>query len=174
MISNPSIRAIEPDSDEEVALVARRMRDTLSEVLGFDRGTTMYTRQWLEERVRWHLDPNQVIGQVLVAQFDDAIVGHTIVRCVDPAEDDPASTEARHGLFATVYVQPHMRRHAIAQALVARGESWIRSHRLKHAVTYTDPDNIKLIALFRKHGYQLLPSPRPDMVMLRRQLDAAG
>ena len=73
------IRPIDPQSAREIELVASRMRATLMEVLDPARGEAMYTIEWLDDRVRQHLDGRHV-GAVFVAEDDGEIVGHTIVR----------------------------------------------------------------------------------------------
>ena len=58
-LSELKIREIDPTSKEEISLVASRMRETLIEVLGEERGTALYSMDWLRNRVLWHLDPTQ-------------------------------------------------------------------------------------------------------------------
>jgi GNAT superfamily N-acetyltransferase len=160
------IRALDGSDDADIALVARRMRETLVEVLGATRGEAMYDLAWLEQRVRWHLDPTEVAGAVFVA--DDAsgqLLGHTIVRV--EAEDD-----GDVGLFSTTYVDPGHRNRAVAERLLDVGESWMRTYGMTVASTYTDPHNTKLITLFRKRGYR--PEPVNDeFVRLSRELEPA-
>ncbi len=142
------------------------MRATLCEVIGEDEGRKMYSLPWLEERVRWHLDPENCTGQVFLAESAKGeISGHTIVRI----ETDEAG--GRFGLFSTVYVAADARKQSVATVLLCRGEAWMRTHGLDKAATYTAVDNAKLIALFEKHGYTLSASPREDMVILSRTID---
>jgi hypothetical protein len=61
------IREISPDCEAEIALVARRMRDTLVEVEGPEAGGSLYTLDWLRERVRWHLNPQAAVARVYLA-----------------------------------------------------------------------------------------------------------
>jgi hypothetical protein len=89
------IRPLDPTRDDEVELVATRMRATLVEVVDSVEGQTMYTMKWLRQRVRWHLDPEACEGEVFVAEGDGgAIVGHTIVR-VETAEGGAGSGSSR-------------------------------------------------------------------------------
>ncbi len=75
------IRDIDPASDAEVDLVARRMRQTLVEVEGEEAGMALYTMQWLRDRVRWHLDPASTTGRVFLAEGPGGqVLGHAIVR----------------------------------------------------------------------------------------------
>lgn len=61
------IRPIDSNSLPEIELVATRMRETLKEVVGAERGESMYSMDWLIDRVRFHLDPNLSTAQVLVS-----------------------------------------------------------------------------------------------------------
>jgi GNAT superfamily N-acetyltransferase len=160
-----AIRALDRSRQEEIELVAARMRDTLVEVLGEARGGGMYTHEWLVERVRWHLDPARSTGEVLVAdpEHGGPIIGHAIVRLDDDGEGRPI------GLFSTIFVASQARRTGIASTLIQHGEAWMRSHGMATSVTYTDKDNGKLQALFRRAGYELEPMPR-DFVKLAKIL----
>lgn len=56
------------------------MRQTL-EVLGEEKGGNMYRMDWPIQRVLWHVDPSQCVGQVFLSEDRDGrITGHTIVR----------------------------------------------------------------------------------------------
>lgn len=165
------IRDIDPHSDAEIDLVAQRMRQTLIEVEGEEAGTALYTLAWLRDRVRFHLDPAQCQGRVMLAQWDDGdVVGHCIVR----AEQDDEG--GRYGLFSTTYVVPAARRHALASRLLLAGEAWMASQGLQRSATWTSATNIKLIGLYEKHGYAI-DSRHPHvttgtmMVRLARRLE---
>lgn len=154
-----AVLALEPDDDATRRLIAERMRATLVEVLGEERGEAMCTLEWLEDRVRFHLAPERA---VFVAELEGEVVGHTILR-------EETDDEGRFGLFSTTYVDPAHRRAAIATALVERGEAWIRERELPRAVTYTADDNGKLIHLFEKRGY-VRARMNDEMVSLSRAL----
>lgn len=144
------IRPIDPHSDDEIALVAARMRETLIEVEGEETGASLYSIEWLKKRVRWHLDPQQCTGQVFVSENGKGhITGHTIVRI----EVDEAGK--RFGLFATTFVEPAFRRQSVAGLLIAHGESWMTGQGLALAATWTSASNTKLIGLYEKHGYAI-------------------
>jgi GNAT superfamily N-acetyltransferase len=143
------IREIDAGSEMEIDLVATRMRATLEEVLGEERGREMYSMEWLRDRVRFHLDPARSTGAVFVAEDGEAIVGHTIVRI---ERDDDAGP---FGLFSTTYVAPSHRRAGVAKLLLARGEAWMRAHAMSSAATDTSESNTKLIQLFEQHGYAI-------------------
>src|SRR5207253_11012083 len=101
------VREIGSDA-AEIRLVAERMRLTLIEVLGEERGGGMYTPDWLIDRLKFHLDPAQCTGAVLLAETEQGqIIAHTIVRI----EPDPTGNI---GLFSTFYVSPEFRKQRIA------------------------------------------------------------
>lgn len=144
------VRPIVRGSEAEVALVAERMRATLVEVLGEKRGGTMYTPDWLRNRVRHHLDPQQCRGEVLLyVTPEEIIAGHAILRI----EHDSEAGE--FGLFSTLYVAPESRRRGVAARLIEAGEDWFQRQDLREIRTYTDEGNSPLIDLFSKHGYRL-------------------
>ena len=144
------IRDIDPASEAEVDLVARRMRQTLVEVEGEETGTALYTMQWLRDRVRWHLDPANTTGRVFLAEGPGGgVLGHAIVRI--EADD----SGRRFGLFSTLFVDPGSRKRAVGTRLVRHGEGWMAAHALPEAATWTSSTNAKLIGLFGKHGYAI-------------------
>jgi GNAT superfamily N-acetyltransferase len=158
------VRPLDPQSTSEVELVARRMRDTLEEVLDPETGRNMYTMEWLVQRVLWHLDPVNCRGAVFVAEdHDGRVAGHTIVR-VEHEEGGPTL-----GLFSTTYVAPEFRRRGIADRLLDRGEAWMIEQGMTLAATYTDRNNRKLIRLYERRGYKKMDMPG-DFVRLSRPL----
>lgn len=170
MATRTRIRAIDRSSSSEIDLVARRMGETLVEVLGEERGSGMYSHEWLLQRVKWHLDPERVVGEVFVSESATGadggqVSGHAIVR-VD-ADDDGR----RMGLFSTLYVAPAFRHSAVAKSLIQRGEAWMVDHGMSRAVTYTDKANTKLHNLFAGVGYRLSAMPN-DFVSLSKTLAA--
>ncbi len=159
------IRPLPPGDEPAIALVAERMRLTLVEVLGEERGASMYSTEWLRDRVRWHLDPSCCTGQVLLAEDNGRVLGHTIVRV--EAEDAGQML----GLFSTTYVEPASRRSGVADALIESGEAWIAERGMTRAVTDTSRTNAPLIYLFEKHGYTIVLSvPELQMVRLAKVL----
>jgi ribosomal protein S18 acetylase RimI-like enzyme len=160
------IRSLDPGSDAEIDLVATRMRATLIEVLGEAEGASMYSMEWLRDRVRFHLDPARSTAEVFLAVLPEgAIAAHTIVRV---ETDDAGRT---FGLVSTTYVEPSSRRLGVAHALLDHGEAWFRAHHLTAAETYTSDSNTRLIALYQAHGYAIT-STHPDkrMVVLSKRL----
>jgi GNAT superfamily N-acetyltransferase len=140
------------------------MRQTLVEVLGEETGGTLYTMDWLRQRVLWHLNPEESTAQVFLSENSAGhVTGHTIVR-VDRDDDGKEI-----GLFSTIFVEPESRRTAVATSLLRRGEEWMLEYGLMEAVTYTSDSNMKLINLLGKHGYRIVDS-RSEMVRLAKPL----
>ena len=164
------IREIDPNAAEETDLVAQRMRATLIEVEGEEAGTALYSMDWLRERVRWHLDADQVAACVLLAEGNmGLILGHTIVR----REFEQDGRE--YGLVSTTYVLPESRRLGVAAALLQAGEEWMLSLGLGSSATWTSSTNLKLIRIYEKHGYRQTATHVHDttgtlMVKLERNL----
>lgn len=162
------IRELDPRAEGEIDLVARRMRMTLEEVLGEEEGRSLYTTDWLRERVRFHLDPTRSTAAVFLAEArSGAIAGHTIVRIDADDEGQPI------GLFSTTYVEPASRRAGIAKQLLLRGEAWMREHRMGVAATDTSATNAKLIRLYETHGYAIVLRAG-GMVRLAKALGASA
>ena len=146
-----SLRPLNPDSDDEITLLAHRMRQTLIEVESKEFADNTYTIDWLKSRVRWHLDEKQCRGQVFVAlAASGEIVGHTIVR-VEATEEG-----VTEGLFSTSYVDPASRQKGIASTLLRKGEAWMQSQSQQVATTWTAASNVKLIRLYEKFGYAIV------------------
>ena len=145
-----SIRDIDPASESEIALVAQRMWDTLLEVEGPQRGAAIHAPSWLDERLRWHLDPARTTAKVLLAIGPEAdIVGHAIFRI--EARDSDA-----FGLVVTTYVVPSARQSGWAAKLLDQGHAWFRSQGVSRTCTWTSGTNTALIALYRKLGYDFV------------------
>ena len=159
-----TIRDLDPQSDFEVELVASRMGETLVEVLGESRGKTMYSGDWLRQRVLWHLDPKSTIGKVfLCEQTAGTISGHAIVRI---ETDEGGNT---FGYFSTIYVAPEARGNGIASAFIIWVERWLSDEGLGRVAYNTAASNHRLIALFSQHGYEVSLA-RDDMVQLSKKL----
>lgn len=143
------IRPIDRNSEREIELVAMRMRDTLVEVLGEERGGAMYTLEWLIDRAKLHLDPVNCTGEIFLAVDDSGeIVGHTIVRL---EKDDTG----QFGLFSTIYVVPSARGGGHAKSLIAQGEEWFNGHGMLRLYTYTEENNEPLKRLFCAMGFHV-------------------
>lgn len=140
------------------------MRQTLVEVLGEERGSTLYTMAWLRRRVLWHLNPQKSTGQVFLSENADGhVTGHTIVRV--ERDDDGRDI----GLFSTFFVEPESRRTAVATSLLRRGEEWMLQHGMTEAVTYTSDTNVNLINLLGQNGYRMVDAGS-EMVRLAKPL----
>jgi len=158
-----SIRPIDADNDQEIELVADRMRATLVEVIG-EKGYNMYTPEWLQNRVRWHLGGNQCLGRILLAiDSTGAIIGHIIARVEDASTMEPV------GLVSTIYVCPPFRRRGVAKALLEASEAWLMAQQVATLATDTSETNQPLIELFRQRGYAVtFHSLEKHMVRLSR------
>lgn len=155
------IDKIDRQSDYEISLVATRMRQTLIEVLGEERGGQMYSMEWLKDRVRFHLDSNMCDGEVFLAKNEHSdIMGHAIVRI-------ESEEEARFGLFSTFYVAPEHRGKGVGRALADSGETWMRERGVTEARTYTAEDNLPLHSMLESLGYEIYLR-KVDMVAFRR------
>jgi GNAT superfamily N-acetyltransferase len=151
------IRDIDPASTAEVNLVAQRMRETLIEVEGFERGSSMYTMDWLAARVRWHLDREACRGRVLLAEMPGRqIAGHTIIR-IEQGEAGP------FGLVSTTYVDPAFRRAGVASALLGQSERWFAEQGVPSCCTWTSSTNARLISMYERQGYAITESGANDL-----------
>lgn len=161
------IRPLDRQARGELYLLAKRMRATLIEVLGNEEGRAMYSLAWLRGRALFHLDPKRCTGEIFVSVGDDGrTTGHCIVRVEQEANGAP------FGLFSTTYVAPSSRRRGIAEEFLRRGEAWMVARGLRRAATDTSSSNAKLIALYRKHGYEIvLERTDRSMVRLAKRLD---
>jgi GNAT superfamily N-acetyltransferase len=158
-----AVRPIDPANSEHITLVAERMRATLVEVIG-PEGHSMYTLDWLRDRVRHHLRPEECIGNVFLAQdVTGEVIGHTIVRIEDASSATPL------GLISTIYVLPSIRRFGVARALLDAAELWLAGEHAATFATDTSETNLPLIRLMEKRGYQItLRSAEKRMVRLSR------
>jgi len=163
-IAGGKIREINRHSDLEISLVASRMRQTLIDVLGEQKGRDMYTMDWLKERVLWHLDPTKSKAKIFLsenAQFE--ITGHAIAR----VERDESGIE--YGYFSTIYVDSESRRQGIATALMETVERWFVERQMPKMIYNTATTNTRLIGLFNEHGYGVISS-EGEMVQLMKVL----
>jgi GNAT superfamily N-acetyltransferase len=151
------VRDIDPTSTAEIDLVAKRMRQTLIEVEGQDRGASLYSLEWLAARVRWHLDGHACRGRVLLAEMEpNQLAGHSIIR-VEPG------ALGHFGLVSTTYVDPAFRRAGVASALLRYSEQWFKSGGMPSCCTWTSSTNSALIALYERHGYSIAESGANDL-----------
>lgn len=165
-----SLSRIATGDEAAIHRIARGMRDTLIEVEGAARGASLYTDDWLRDRVRWHLDAAR--GRAAIWLAHDAsggYAGHTIVR------EERAEEGASFGLVSTTWVEPSCRRAGLARAFLAQGEAWFRSAGLAESRTWTSATNRPLIALYGQAGYREIErGPNEEtgtmMVCLARRL----
>lgn len=145
-----TIRDIDPGSDDEIALVASRMRQTLVEVLGPERGAQLYSMDWLLDRVRWHLDASRTVARIFLAEgAHGEISGHAIAR-IEHDDGDLA-----YGYFSTIFVAPGARNRGVADALIRHTLAWLQSLEVPKIIYNTASNHSKLIRLFERHGFQI-------------------
>ena len=144
------IRVINPNSSDEILLVANRMRETLIDVLGDDKGKNFYTQDWLVNRVKWHLDPKNCISKILLSVINnDQIIGHAIARLEIDQE------KLNFGYFSTIYVEPDSRHKGYAKELMDNVEEWFLELGLRKFVYNTAENHHRLIKAFTARGYQI-------------------
>lgn len=148
------IRPLTRGELEFIHQVASRIHDTLVEVLGEERGASMYSPAWLRDRVLFHIDR----GQVLVAEQGGEILGHCMLR-----------VEGELGLYATTYVRPASRRAGLATALISAGEVWLKAQGVRRLATDTAKDNSKLIQLLLQRGFSVSHTTE-EMLRLEKRL----
>lgn len=157
------IREINPNSKEEIELVATRMRSTLIDVLGEEKGSSMYSMDWLRDRVKWHLNLGSQAKVLLVENIAAEITAHAIVR----EENNP---KGKFGYFSTIYVAPESRDKGIAKTLINAVEIWCRQKNLPYMVYNTAENNHRLIELFKKFSFEIV-ARESDMVQLKKILN---
>lgn len=144
------IREINPESQQEISLVALRMRQTLVEVLGEDKGTSMYSIDWLKDRVLWHLDPKLTTAKIfLIEDVNGNILGHAIARIEQDHNAKP------YGYFSTIFVEPNSRSKGMADRLVLHVEEWLKQMNMPKIIYNTADNHTKIIRLFNRHGFQI-------------------
>jgi ribosomal protein S18 acetylase RimI-like enzyme len=158
-----AIREINPDSSQEIDLVASRMRSTLVDVLGKDKGESMYTMDWLRDRVMWHLSPDRD-AKVFLAEENSEIVAPAIVR-VEKNDNDIS-----YGYFSTIYVATKFRNKGIATKLIQTVEAWCSDKKLPYVTYNTADDNDRLIELFKRLSYEIV-ARKSEMVQLKKSLN---
>lgn len=158
------IREINPDSENEIRLVAARMGETLVEVLGPEKGASYYSSEWLIDRVRWHLDKNNCEAKVIVSgEEDQAICGHAIARLEKDEEN------RLFGYFSTIYVSPQSRGKGLALNMMEYIEQWFISHKMKKIIYNTAENHHRLIKIFLRRGYEITHREN-EMVQLTKNL----
>jgi GNAT superfamily N-acetyltransferase len=158
------IREINPTSENEIRLVAIRMRQTLVEVLGEERGTSLYSMEWLMDRVRWHLDPKLTAAKIFLTESEDEkITGHAIARIEHDADGEP------YGYFSTIFVDTSYRNQGTATTLILHVQSWLETMKMPKIIYNTAENHSKLICLFERHGFHIT-NRQNEMVQLIKQI----
>jgi GNAT superfamily N-acetyltransferase len=165
------LRDLDPASEADVEWVAQGMHRTMIEVEGA-KGAQTWPLTWTRRRLGELLDPARHVSHVFLAVSKGdpgAIAGHTILRL------NAMPDGRRYGLVSTTFVHPDRRRSSIADALLERGEAWIRAQGMSEAATWTSATNVRLIRLYEKHGFAVTETGASDgtpMVRLGKALSA--
>jgi ribosomal protein S18 acetylase RimI-like enzyme len=157
------IRDINPNSNEEIKIVAERMRETLIEVLGKDKGESMYSLEWLTERVLWHLDSKNTDGKVIViCNKEQKIFGHAICRIDYDDQKKP------FGYFSTIFLAQEFRNLGLASEIVTFVENWFISKNVNKFVYNTATNHTAILKLFHKHGFKKEDSSSEMVQLVKR------
>lgn len=156
-----SIREINPTVKEEILLVAERMRQTLIEVMGQEKGSTFYTIEWLIDRVYWHLSHERIAKVMIVENNKSEIIGHAIARI----EYD--ENKKKFGFFSTIFLLPEFRGQGIASEIIDFVENWLFSFDIYKIIYNTAANHFALINLFQKHDY-IITESEGEMVRLTK------
>lgn len=144
------LRDLDPRSEAEVDLVARRMRQTLVEVLGAERGEAMYELDWLRERVRYHLGDARRAARVVLAEQGGSILGHAMAR-VEQSPDEGGT----YGHFSTIFVEGEHRGRGVAGALIDEVERWLGDQGVPRITYDTGAHHHRVIGMFERRGYRI-------------------
>ncbi len=146
------IRSINSVSEAEILTVAERMKLTLIDVMGLEKGSSYYSNEWLINRVRWHIGQGENASIILCEDEKRNIIGQAIVRI----ENDKEIQDKDFGYFSTIYVVPQWRRKGVARKLIESVHNWCESKGLDK-VTYSTAEGHKgLISLFEQFGYRVI------------------
>lgn len=158
------IREIDRSNRGEIDLIAQRMRQTLVDVLGEEKGGSMYTMEWLRDRVLWHLDETATTAKIFLSENQDGkITGQAIAR-IELSDDGE-----QYGYFSTIYVDPAFRRQGWAKSFLKCVEEWFTEKNMPKIIYNTAQSNSTVIDLFCKHGYAVTHT-ESDMVQLTKLL----
>jgi GNAT superfamily N-acetyltransferase len=154
------IREINLNSEVEIDLVAKRMQQTLIEVLGYERGESMYSIDWLRNRVKWHLDQSNTDGRVfLLVNHEQEIIGHAIAR---------VDFGSSFGYFSTIFIEPKSRKSGLAKMLINHVETWFKEKKMPQVIYNTGTHHIAIINLFESIGYKI-SLEESEMVQLSKK-----
>lgn len=156
-----NVRTINPRSEEEIALVADQMQKTLIDVMGAEKGEHYYSKEWLLERVQYHINLKDN-ASIFLAIEDGNIAGQAIVR----TEND---NSVEYGFFSTIYVNPDYREKGVATDLTNEVIEWCAKKDLPYVIYNTASDNKKMTDLLVKFGFQLFLKDG-GMVQLKREI----
>lgn len=157
-----TIRPLNPNSKQEIDLVADQMQKTLVDVMGPEKGTNYYSKSWLKERVKYHIDLADD-AVVFVACDDNKVIGQAIVR-IELDKD-----KLKYGYFSTIYIQPKYRQQGVASELVKKIINWCSNKRLPYIVYNTAKNHQKMKSLLLKFDFDEALSS-DDMVQFKMEI----
>ena len=156
------IRDLDPNSKGDIDVVATRMGLTLVDVLGKERGQSLYSYEELKQRLQDHIDMGDR-AKILLAGLKGEILGHAIAR----VEKDEHQKD--YLFFSTIYIQPEVRQKGFASQLVLAIEQWGSSLQLPTIIYNTAHNNQPTIRLFESFGFKKTLEDN-DMVQLKKTI----
>lgn len=156
------IRTLNPKSDKEINLVASRMQKTLVDVLGKKEGEHYYSKDWLLDRVKYHMQLGEAASIFLSEEVFGQISGQAIVRI--EKEDGEY-----YGYFSTIYVVDEYRRKGKAKLIIEAVMEWCHSKNLTKVTYNTAKNHVPIIRLFKGFGFRERLSEK-NMVRLELSL----
>ena len=156
-----TIRPLQSNSIEEIQLVASRMKLTLIDVMGDQKGSNFYSEEWLLDRVFWHVNLGSNAEIFLCTDESGNIVAQAIVR-------KEKESDREFGYFSTIYVEPASRRKGAAKLLIAKVLEWCHSRNLPKIIYNTATNNTNMIALLQKYEFKIELEAEGMVQLVRR------
>lgn len=164
VMDNLRIRPLDSTSTEEIALIADRMKKTLVDVMGEEKGSSYYPDDFFLERLKWHIDLKDHC-ELLVCELGQQIVAHAIVR----VENDEEIHHKPFSYFSTIYTAPEWRRRGLARQLIEKVHEWSLKKSLDKITYSTAKNHHGLISLFEEFGYNIIVET-DEMVRMAKEL----
>ena len=153
---NFTLRTINRDSSEELDLVTKRVMETVLETIPeFERDSNKaleafpnFTHEQMREMLKSVF--NNPDHELLVAENKETsdVIGHSIFSLKTDKDGK------RFGFCFSRYVVPKFRKRGVASELIKYQEYWWLKGGATYAFAQTHQQNIKLQALFEKHGFE--------------------
>jgi len=143
------VRPLNIKSESEKDLIAKRMRLTLIDVMGEEKGSDFYPSSFFKERLEWHLNLEDKCGVLVCESEAKDILSHVIVR----VEKDSDIHYRPFGFFSTIYVVPKWRRKGIARLMINEVHKWCLERNLSKVTYSTAINNDGLLSLLKELKY---------------------